>query len=178
MISSLYKKKAWQSVFSEDKENVKARKISHVKRWQDRKIDLSYLLKRLSLFIDTFFQSLSTMVEVVWLIWLSRPTDDSTAFFSFLMSRRSLAARPLHDLCRRVARRKPVSVAASTERPWIEACQWRRNLRSKSLHCNLFKMHTWIFYRQQTHWYLADFYIFCFFGVNKTETTETDLIAF
>ena len=55
MISSLYKKKAWQSVFSEDKENVKARKISHVKRWQDRKIDLSYLLKRLSLFIDTFF---------------------------------------------------------------------------------------------------------------------------
>ena len=32
MISSLYKKKAWQSVFSEDKENVKARKISHVKQ--------------------------------------------------------------------------------------------------------------------------------------------------
>ena len=64
-----------------------------------------------SLFIDTHYNRRS--FPSGFLVQLMTPQP----FFHFLWV--VARSRPLHDLCRRVARRKPVSIA-SPERPWTK----------------------------------------------------------
>ena len=87
----------------------------------DKRRKNSAYLHFFSLFIDTHYNRRS--FPSGFLVQLMTPQP----FFHFLWV--VARSRPLHDLCRRVARRKPVSIA-SPERPWMKGKQGKNSIQS------------------------------------------------